>query len=194
MTSGVGARPSVVEGVVQASTSGRASTSGASAWPSALATRGAQEEDMIKTAGSEIARLKEIPVPQSIQAEASQRTHTFELPREYIRAAPPPGVPAGTAYSAIPYSYSNEDRIDWDIDPAGVRFLRELNKGEKGYSVADHGPVSEDLMERVIDSFEKAVKADVLPALATIDSVDELKEAVADPEALLARLDRQSEA
>ena len=55
------------------------------------------------------------------------------------------------------------DRVDWDIDPAGVRFLKALNAGEKGYN---GGPVSEDLMERVIDSFEKSVKNEQLPPLA----------------------------
>ena len=56
--------------------------------------------------------------------------------------------------------------MDWDIDPAGVRFLKALNAGEKGYT---GGPVSEDLMERVIDSFEKSVKNEQLPPLATLE-------------------------
>ena len=60
---------------------------------------------MIKTHGSELTRLKEIPVPQSVAATSLQGTTTFQLPREYLRAQPAPGAAPGSSYSATPYSY-----------------------------------------------------------------------------------------
>ena len=60
----------------------------------------------------------------------------------------------------------HDDLVDWDLDPAGFRFLNALNRGEKGYT----GPaVTEELMERIVDSFEKAVKQETVPPLATLE-------------------------
>ena len=70
-----------------------------------MARCGSQDDDVIKTAGSEFTRLKEIPVPESVAADCVHGTQTFELPREYIRAPGPSGSAAGSSYSNVPYTY-----------------------------------------------------------------------------------------
>ena len=124
------------------------------------------DDDVIKTAGSEFTRLKEIPVPESVAADCVLGTETFELPREYLRAPGPSGSAAGSSYSNVPYTYVHDDLVDWDLDPAGFRFLNALNRGEKGYT----GPaITEELMERIVDRFEKSVKQETVPPFATLE-------------------------
>ncbi|KAL3910376.1 MAG: hypothetical protein SGPRY_009079, partial [Prymnesium sp.] len=58
------------------------------------------------------------------------------------------------------------EEVDWDIDADGFRFVKALNRGEKGYS----GPaVDEAVFEMLIDRFEKAVRADLLPDLPSLE-------------------------
>ena len=60
----------------------------------------------------------------------------------------------------------HDDLVDWDLDPAGFRFLNALNRGEKGYT----GPaITEELMERIVDRFEKSVKQETVPPFATLE-------------------------
>jgi hypothetical protein len=95
-------------------------------------------------------------VPLSLPQERACGTDSFQLPETFLRSPPPDAIP-------VP----ERDDVDWDIDPDGFRFLRELNKGNKGYT----GPeVSEEVFERVVDRFEKAVKADVLPLLPALET------------------------
>ena len=116
-----------------------------------------QEEDTINTA-SEQTRLKDIPVPVSVAQTRVEGTNTFELPSSHIRAPPPqPQWPTSTGV------FSEDDPVDWDVDPAGFRFLQQLNRGERGYSGTQ---LQEAIFEKIIDRFEKAVKADVMPELA----------------------------
>lgn len=116
---------------------------------------GFQDEDTINTV-EEQTRLKDIPVPLSLPQERACGTDSFQLPETFLRSPPPDAIP-------VP----ERDDVDWDIDPDGFRFLRELNKGNKGYT----GPeVSEEVFERVVDRFEKAVKADVLPLLPALET------------------------
>lgn len=109
------------------------------------------------TSKEESQRLKDIPVPVSVAQKRSEGTSTFTLPKEFLRAPLPWAAPkAGGAPVA------DDDPVDWDVDPAGFRFLRQLNKGEKEYK----GPeLEESKFEKIIDRFEKSVKADVLPEL-----------------------------
>lgn len=95
-------------------------------------------------------------MPLSLPQERACGTDSFQLPETFLRSPPPDAIP-------VP----ERDDVDWDIDPDGFRFLRELNKGNKGYT----GPeVSEEVFERVVDRFEKAVKADVLPLLPALET------------------------
>ena len=131
-------------------------------------------------------------MPQSVAADSVHGTETFERPREYLRQPKPSGTAAGSSYSNVPYTYGvnarctpptrrsgvpepppprlcvavHDDRVDWDLDPAGFRFLNALNRGEKGYT----GPaLTEELMERIIDRFEKSVKQETVPPFATLE-------------------------
>ena len=117
-----------------------------------------QEEDTLNTSSAESARLKDIPVPVSLPQDRSEGTNTFTLPAEHMHA-PAPWVPPKGQGAPV----ADDDPVDWDMDPAGFRFLRKLNAGEiDGYA----GPaVDEAAFEKMVDRFEKAVKADVLPEL-----------------------------
>jgi len=123
------------------------------------------EEDTINTTELQT-RLKDIPVPLSVPQERCRGATEFVRPREYSKNLPPS---------------TDENRVDWDIDPAGYAFLIQLNRGDKDYSGP---PVDEGVFERVIDTFEKAVKADVLPVLATLET--RLAPLVPDPTAIRA--------
>jgi len=138
------------------------------------------DDDVIKSAGSEITRLKEIPVPQSVASESVHGVTNFERPRDYLRQPKASGSAAGSSYSSVPYTYVHDDRVDWDLDPAGFRFLNALNnKGEKGGNFTagiakvieeySGGAITEELMERIIDRFEKSVKLETVPALSTLE-------------------------
>ena len=59
---------------------------------------------MIKSAGSEITRLKEIPVPQSVASESVHGVTNFERPRDYLRQPKASGSAAGSSYSSVPYT------------------------------------------------------------------------------------------
>lgn len=114
------------------------------------------DEDTINTA-SEQTRLKDIPVPVSLPQTRVEGTHTFTLPKEHVRAPPPClQLPTTTGTTRV------DDPVDWDVDPAGFRFLTKLNKGSEGYSGP---PLEEAVFEKLIDRFEKAVKDGVMPEL-----------------------------
>ena len=120
-----------------------------------------QEEDTINTEKDQ-ARLKDIPVPISIAQTRVEGTDCFELPKEHIKAPPPT-----TQWPTSTGVYEADDPVDWDIDPAGNRFLKLLNKGEKGYAGP---PLEEALFEKIIDRFEKAVKDGVMPELSGLQA------------------------
>ena len=65
---------------------------------------------MIKTTDGELTRLKEIPVPQSVEQEIVVGTDSFELPEGFIQA--PEAKGGGDIFN-------DPDRVNWDIDPAG---------------------------------------------------------------------------
>jgi len=118
-----------------------------------------QDEDTINQSSAESARLKEIPVPVSLPQTQSEGTISFMLPKDFIRAPPPWKTPENGLVGT-------DDPVDWDMDPYAFRFLCDINQG-KLYS----GPsVAEAIFEKVIDRFEKAVKADVLPELGALRS------------------------
>lgn len=119
-----------------------------------------QDEDTLNTSKEESQRLKDIPVPVSVPQQRAEGTSAFTLPKEFLRA-PTPWVPP----KAGGVELKEDDPVDWDVDPAGFRFLKALNKGEKEYK----GPeLAEENFEKIIDRFEKAVKADVLPELEAL--------------------------
>ena len=129
-----------------------------------------QDEDTINTQ-SEQARLKEIPVPKSLAQTRAEGTNTFTLPPEHIRAPPP-----REQWQKSTGVFEDDERVDWDIDPHGFRFLKKLNNGESSYT----GPkIEEAVFEKLIDRFEKSVKADVMPELAALRT--KLAPLVADP-------------
>lgn len=107
-----------------------------------------QEDDVINTA-SEQTRLKDIPVPVSIAQTRVEGTNTFRLPKDHLRAPP-----VQTQWPTSSGTCAEDEPVDWDIDPAGNRFLKLVNKGEKGYSGP---PLDEAVFEKIIDRFEKAV-------------------------------------
>jgi hypothetical protein len=119
-----------------------------------------QEEDTLNTSSSESARLKDIPVPVSVPQQRAEGTATFTLPDECLRA-PAKWVAPKSGGVEI----ADDDPVDWDIDPSGFRCLKAINKGERGYTGP---PLEEAAFEKIIDRFEKAVKADVLPEIEAL--------------------------
>jgi len=119
-----------------------------------------QDEDTINTV-AEQTRLKDIPVPISIAQVRVDGTNSFMMPTEQMRSpAPTEQWPKSTG------EFADDDRIDWDIDPAGFRFLTLLNKGEKGYAGP---PIEEAVFEKIIDRFEKSVPPTLqMPELAVL--------------------------
>jgi len=114
------------------------------------------DEDTINTV-EEQTKLKDIPVPLSLSQERAAGTTSFRLPEGSFIGTPPPN----------PIPVCEREEVDWDIDAEGFRFLKALNRGEKGYT----GPqVDEATFEKVIDRFEKSVKADIPPDLGTLES------------------------
>lgn len=99
-----------------------------------------QEEDTINTTELQT-KLKDIPVPISLEAERAKKEQAFVQTAEYIRAPPAPST--------------SDSRVLWDIDAAGYRFFKTLNAGS---SVYKGPPLDETLFERIIDSFERAVR------------------------------------
>ena len=119
-----------------------------------------QGEDTIETDAKETSRLKDIPVPVSVAQKRVEGLNKFNLPSEHIRAPAPWVMPKCNGAEVLA-----GDPVDWDMDPAAFRFLSAMNRGEKGYA----GPaVEEGIFEKLIDRFEKSVKADVMPELATL--------------------------
>ncbi|KOO23443.1 enhancer of polycomb-like 2 [Chrysochromulina tobinii] len=120
----------------------------------------AVDEDTINTV-AEQTRLKDIPVPISIAQVRVDGTNSFMMPTEQMRSpAPTEQWPKSTG------EFADDDRIDWDIDPAGFRFLTLLNKGEKGYAGP---PIEEAVFEKIIDRFEKSVPPTLqMPELAVL--------------------------
>lgn len=111
-----------------------------------------QEEDTINTTELQT-KLKDIPVPVSLPQERTSRDVKFVQGAEYLKAPPPPSV--------------NDDYVLWDIDAAGYAFYKALLDGSAGYTGP---PVEEELFERIIDKFERAVRADTLPPLPSLET------------------------
>lgn len=117
-----------------------------------------QEEDTINTTELQT-KLKDIPVPVSLPQERIKREVPFVQTAKYI------ATPAAIAIKER--AGAEAGYVDWDIDPAGYAFFKTLNDGSAGYS----GPaIDEPAFERVIDTFEKAVKADTLPPLPGLEA------------------------
>jgi hypothetical protein len=93
-------------------------------------------------------------VPVSLQQERVCRDVKYVQTPAYLKTPP-------TTTTA------DENCVLWDIDAAGYAFYKTLLDGSAGYT----GPqIDEDLFERIIDKFERAVRADTLPLLQTFEA------------------------
>ena len=139
-----------------------------------------QEDDVIRTEATEVSRLKDIPVPESIAQTRVEGTQSFKLPSEHLRAPVPWVKPKDQGVEI-----SMDDPVDWDMDPQAFRFFTMMNQGKKSNAINSTytgPPLEEANFEKIVDRFEKAVKADVLPELAALHK--QLDSLTPDPSAL----------